>query len=167
MAKRITRGALFGALLCLVCPLCIWIGPIPIGLSLLAVMLAALLLPWQEALSCVAVYLALGCLGLPVFAGFQGGPGVLIGATGGFIISYPAVVLCIGACKKKGNGRTYMGCAFGLLISYACGLLWYCCVAAPASLGTAVMTCILPFVPFDILKIILAVFLTKLIRARM
>ena len=166
MAKRITRCALFSALLCLISPICIPIGPVPVSLSLLAVMLMALLLPLGEALTCVGVYLALGSLGLPVFAGFGGGIGMLFGATGGFIFSYLFVVLCIVALHKTGKYGSHMGCVLGLLVSYVCGLLWYCYVAAPVSFLTAVMVCVVPFIPFDILKILLAVWLSNRMKAR-
>jgi biotin transport system substrate-specific component len=72
MARRMTRCALFGALLCLISPICIPIGPIPISLAVFAVMLIAQVLPRYEALTVVCLYLVLGALGLPVFAGFSG-----------------------------------------------------------------------------------------------
>ena len=166
MARRMTRCALFGALLCLISPICIPIGPIPISLAVFAVMLIAQVLPRYEALTVVCLYLALGALGLPVFAGFLGGVGALLGATGGFIFSYPLLALCAGiAHGRKGRG-VYLGCGLGVLVSYACGLLWYCYVASPDSLQTALVACILPFIPFDALKIVLAVWLSGMIRAR-
>ena len=166
MARRMTRCALFSALLCLISPICIPIGPIPISLAVFAVMLIARLLPRYEALTCVCLYLALGALGLPVFAGFLGGVGALLGATGGFIFSYPLLALCAGiAHGRKGRG-VYLGCALGVLVSYVCGLLWYCYVASPDSLQTALVACILPFIPFDALKIVLVVWFSKMIKAR-
>ena len=166
MARRMTRCALFGALLCLISPICIPIGPIPISLATFAVMLIAQVLPRYEALTVVGLYLALGALGLPVFAGFCGGVGALLGATGGFVLSYPLLALCAGIRPERKGMSAYLGCGLGVLVSYLCGLLWYCYVASPGSLQTALVACILPFIPFDALKIVLAVWFSKMIKAR-
>jgi biotin transport system substrate-specific component len=161
-----TRCALFGALLCLISPICIPIGPIPISLAVFAVMLIAQVLPRYEALTVVCLYLVLGALGLPVFAGFSGGVGALLGATGGFIFSYPLLALCAGVHPGRKEMGVYLGCTLGVLVSYLCGLLWYCYVASPGSLQAALVACILPFLPIDALKIVLAVWFSKMIKAR-
>jgi biotin transport system substrate-specific component len=161
-----TRCALFGALLCLISPICIPIGPIPISLAVFAVMLIAQVLPRYEALTVVCLYLVLGALGLPVFAGFSGGVGALLGATGGFIFSYPLLALCAGVHPGRKGMGVYLGCTLGVLVSYLCGLLWYCYVASPGSLQAALVACILPFLPIDALKIVLAVWFSKMIKAR-
>lgn len=166
MARRMTRCALFGALLCLISPICIPIGPIPISLAVFAVMLIAQVLPRYEALTVVCLYLVLGALGLPVFAGFSGGVGALLGATGGFIFSYPLLALCAGVHPGRKGMGVYLGCTLGVLVSYLCGLLWYCYVASPGSLQAALVACILPFLPIDALKIVLAVWFSKMIKAR-
>lgn len=166
MARRMTRCALFGALLCLISPICIPIGPIPMSLAVFAVMLIAQVLPRYEALTVVCLYLVLGALGLPVFAGFSGGVGALLGATGGFIFSYPLLALCAGVHPGRKGMGVYLGCTLGVLVSYLCGLLWYCYVASPGSLQAALVACILPFLPIDALKIVLAVWFSKMIKAR-
>jgi biotin transport system substrate-specific component len=168
MIRRMTRCALFAAMLCLLAPLSFPLGAIPVSLSLFAVMLMALLLPSGDALISIGVYLALGCVGLPVFAGFQGGAGALLGVTGGFVFSYPLVVLCVGWLGKRITKRprlgAYLGCIAGLALCYVCGVAWYIFAAAPPSPGAALMVCVLPFLPWDILKVIAACELAFLIR---
>ncbi|MBR0090613.1 MAG: biotin transporter BioY [Lachnospiraceae bacterium] len=80
--------ALMSALLCVLCPVSVPIGPVPVSLGVFAVYLISYVLtPLQAALCCV-VYLLLGAAGLPVFAGYQAGVMRVIGPTGGYLAGY-------------------------------------------------------------------------------
>lgn len=75
--------SLFAALLCVLSPLTIPVGAVPVSLGIFAVLLCSSVLGMRRSLVAVLVYIALGAVGLPVFAGWQGGFGVLAGPTGG------------------------------------------------------------------------------------
>ena len=171
MLSRICVVALFSALICILSPLAIPIGPIPISLSLVAVLLSVMLLGVWGSLSAVAVYLMLGAMGLPVFSGGMAGLGVLLGPTGGYIWSYLPICLLCGWLyrtlffsrpnKKRGFFKLFWGivCGLpGLLLCYLLGTLQYMLVAS-ISFWSALAVCVIPFVGFDLLKLALVAFL--------
>src|SRR5215211_4890498 len=107
-------------------------SPVPFTLQVLAVILSGLLLgPRYGALS-QAIYLLIGAIGVPVFAGFSGGLGIVLGPTGGYLLSYPAAAAVAGlatraatsASRRRGLWASFQwGCA-GLIIIYAIGSTW-------------------------------------------
>ena len=80
--------AIMAALMCILGPLSIPIGPVPVSLTNLVVLLAAVLLGAKLSTVSAVVYILLGLVGLPVFSGFQGGVAKLAGPTGGYIIGF-------------------------------------------------------------------------------
>ena len=89
-----TLCALFAAVICVLSPISIQIGPIPVSLGLLGVLLAASVLGPVRGVTAVLVFILAGACGLPVFSGGRGGFSVLIGPTGGYIWGYlPAAVI--------------------------------------------------------------------------
>lgn len=179
MLSRICVVAFFSALICILSPLAIPIGPIPISLSLVAVLLSAMLLGVWGSLSAVAVYLMLGAMGLPVFSGGMAGLGVLLGPTGGYIWSYLPICLLCGWLyrtlffsrpnKERGFFKLFWGivCGLpGLILCYLLGTLQYMLVAS-ISFWSALAVCVIPFVGFDLLKLALVAFLgEKMLRIR-
>lgn len=145
------------------------IGAIPVTLQTLVVYLAAGLLGWQCGLFAVLAYLLLGFVGVPVFSGFAGGAFVLLSPTGGYLIGFLFIPLIMGAflpwAKRETDGKKILpyalGAALGVLCCYAFGTLW--CVLGiggeAAGLVAALSTCVLPYLPFDIVKIAAAVLL--------
>ena len=89
--KQLTMTAMFTALTILFAQIILPLSftPVPLSLSLLPVYLSGAILPKRYAVYSQLVYLLTGVAGLPIFAGFKGGPGVLFGPTGGFLIAYP------------------------------------------------------------------------------
>ena len=163
----ITRCALFAALLCLISPIAIPVGAIPVTLSLFAVLLAALMLKWKAAAVAVAVYVLIGCCGMPVFSGGQGGAAVLFGPTGGYIWSYiPMAVIVSKFGKGKPPWQACAACVGGLIVCYLCGTLQYALVSGSGFVA-ALRVCVLPFAGFDIAKILCAVFLARKIEKRL
>lgn len=159
-AKTVTRMGL----MCVVLILCSWCTlpfGIPFTLQLAGVFLSVGVLGSVQALGCVLVYLVLGCLGLPVFAGFSGGIGVLLGPTGGFLLGFLPLCLFCGWLYPKTKTHWGKGLVFGagLLIDYLLGTLWYVLVftGGQASLLPALTVCVLPFVIPDVLKIMVSV----------
>lgn len=161
--KNITLTAVFAAILCVSAPFPIPIGPVPITLSLLAVFLCGAILPAPYAAAATLVYIALGTVGLPVFSGFEGGVGKLVGPTGGFIWAYPLMVLVIALSVKLFQKRSIFSLSAGmlaaLLICYAMGTFWYSYLTGTPFKSSAAV-CVLPFIPADLLKAASAVAVT-------
>ena len=163
--RRACICSLFAALLCVLSPFAIPIGAVPVSLSVFAVLLCAAMLGPLSASVSVGVYLLLGAIGLPVFGGGMGGFGVLIGPTGGYLWSYLPMCLISGllyrALFKKRAQRWitrallgFLAGVPGLLVCYFLGTLQYMLVAK-VSMTVAIVACILPFLVFDLLKLLL------------
>ena len=158
----LTTAALLCALCAVLSQIQIPIPPVPISLSLLAVHLCGTLLGVRWGTAAVCCYLMLGAAGLPVFAGFAGGLSVLFGPTGGFLFGYIPCVWIVGtATRRFGFSRRtlFFAMALGTLACYALGAAWFMLLSGSRA-GAALAACVLPFIPGDILKIILAVTLS-------
>lgn len=166
----LTYIALFAVLMAV----CAWISTpktpisVPVTLQTFAVFAALTILGGRRGLWAVLVYLLMGLVGLPVFTGFQGGPGVLLGTTGGYIIGFVGSALAYWLVTAKlGGGLPGMvcGCLLGLLVCYAFGTVWfltlYTSTKGPISLAAALMACVVPFIAPDLLKMALAVLLAR------
>lgn len=152
--RNMTLTAMLTALLCAAGPVTLPVGPIPLSLTTAVLMLMALLLGAGRATACCGVYLMLGLLGVPVFSGFTGGVGALMGPTGGFLLGYlPLTALCGFLCGRT-ERRLLQGAAFcaGTLLLYLLGTAWYAWHTGVSPM-TALGVCVLPFLPGDILKI--------------
>lgn len=143
--------------------ICSWISvplTIPVTLQTFAVFTAAGLLGPKKATSSVLVYILLGAVGLPVFHGFTGGFGILLGTTGGYIIGFLFASAAVGLLVKY-LGRTVprliISMTAGLLICYFFGTVWFLFVyigsIGPVSLLTVLSWCVFPFIIPDMLKI--------------
>lgn len=166
--RQLTMTAMMTALMCLIGPLTLPVGPIPLSLTTAVLMLCAMLLgPKQACMGCAA-YLLLGLAGLPVLSGFTGGAGRLLGPTGGFLLGYlPLTALCGVVCNLTDRriwhalGMTAAACSL-----YAVGTIWYC-VQAHTSLHAALAICVIPFLPMDALKIITVLLLGPVLKRRL
>ena len=92
----ITVTALMTAVTCILAPLSIPIGPVPISLTNLAIYISLYLLGWKRGTISYLIYLLIGLVGIPVFSGFTGGPAKLAGPTGGYIIGFIAMAIIAG-----------------------------------------------------------------------
>lgn len=140
-------------------------SPVPINLAILSVFLAGGLLGPKAGAVSQLVYVCLGLMGLPVFAKFSGGPGVLAGPTGGYIIGYIVTAFLAGLIIHKvkaepKTGRIAAGFSMGLLACYVPGTLWFMYVTG-AGLMPALAMCVFPFLPGDGFKVFVATILTK------
>ena len=144
-------------------------GLVPISLATFGVMMAGLLLGWKFGLMAVAVYVLLGAVGVPVFAGFKGGIAALTGPTGGYIIGYLPYAVLAGLPVKKAQesfwGRLAL-LALGTLACYALGTAWFM-HATKRTLGESMGLCVLPFLPGDAVKMALSSFLAPRLRKAM
>ena len=167
--KMTVYASLFVALIAVGAFIAIPIGPVPIVLQNLFVLLAGLLLGPVWGLACVAVYLIIGLAGLPVFAGGTSGLGKLFGPTGGYLLGYlPCVFITASVSKGLGKKTAFdiLAMVLGSLIVYAAGVPWLKAVTG-MSLEKAVMAGMVPFLIGDALKIVAAAFLAKSLRPLM
>ena len=102
---QLTTCALMVALMCVLGPMSIPIGPVPISLTNFAIYLSLYLLDWKKGTISYFIYLLLGFAGLPVFSGFTGGVAKLAGPTGGYIVGFIPMAIIAGFvidhCKKR------------------------------------------------------------------
>jgi biotin transport system substrate-specific component len=162
-ASTITRTALMAAVTAVAAQITVPLFPVPFTLQVLAVILSGLLLGVRHGALAQAVYVLVGAIGVPVFAGFTGGLGHVLGPTGGYLISYPIAAAVAGLAAKSvtGDSRSrelwfgfFWGCA-GLAVIYAFGATWLA-VISDLTPTEAIVTGILPFVIFDLIKVGLA-----------
>lgn len=164
--KTITTCALFAALMCICGPLSVPIGPVPVSLTNLVICLAVMILGSRSALISYAVYLLLGLVGLPVFSGFQGGIGKLAGPTGGYLIGFLFLIPISGIIMEKSRRKptvTILGMILGAAVTYTFGTIWFIAIMK-CTITYAMTLCVWPFVPFDLIKIFLAVFVGQAVR---
>lgn len=150
--------ALFAALTAVCTQIAIPVGAVPVTLSLLPLLLASALLPWRYAGLTALVYLLMGLVGLPVFTGMAGGPGKLLGVTGGYIWGYLPCAALSGWLMEKWGRSFWKRCAamaLGVAACYAFGTAWFM-LTKHAALWASLTMCVLPFLPGDAVKIALA-----------
>lgn len=106
----------------------------------------------------VGAYIAVGAVGVPVFSSFQGGLGALFGPTGGFIFGFTALAFFCGIKTEKIILRIVYALS-GLIICHICGILWFSLTSG--SIMSAFISASLPYIPKDILSVILAGIFSK------
>ena len=160
--------AMFTAVICVLSQISIPVQPIPFTLGLFAIFLTGALLSPRNALLAALVYLLLGAVGLPVFVGFKGGPGALVGMTGGYLMAYPLMAFITALSYKLAKKYKVIALAVGMVISlllcYLIGTAWFTYIT-DNTFYTALTLCVFPFVVFDLLKIALAISLGTVLRA--
>lgn len=148
--------------------LCAWIsiplGALSVTMQTFGVGLTLCLLGGKRGSITVFVYLLLGIVGLPVFSGFRGGLGVLLGASGGYILGFALFALIYWLLTALWHKLQIPALALGMAACYGFGTGWFCAVYAPGSFGEAFVTCVLPFLAPDAVKLILAVLLSRRLR---
>lgn len=169
-ATRVQTAALFVALITAGSFVAVPLpgSPVPIVLQNLFVLLAGVVLPPGWAALSAAVYLLLGAVGLPVFAGATGGIAHFAGPTGGFLLSYPVVAAVTGwilgnhspSPRQSGTGRLVVAVSVGFLLVYAFGVPWLALTTGMAP-GAALLAGMVPFLPGDALKAVAIVVLVR------
>lgn len=161
--RQMTRCALFAAQIAV----CAWIG-IPLGdtvftLQTLAVFLTLGLLGGKWGTVSILCYLLLGAAGAPVFSGFRGGIGMLLGPTGGYLWGFLCTGLCFRAVEKWGRIPAMI---LGQLVCYGCGTLWYA-VYTGGGIEWILLQTVVPYLLPDAVKLLLAHRLTATLKKRM
>ena len=159
---------------------CSWIslqiGPVPVTLQTLAVLAVLMTTGGRRGTIAIAVYLALGAIGVPVFSGFKGGLAAFAGPTGGFLIGFLAAALVYWLLEKLVFARLMTSqkkrIIFGFvnsfifeLLMYTVGVIWFMTVYAaqtgPVGLVTVLGWCVIPFIIPDLVKIAAAVIISS------
>lgn len=162
------------ALFAVLTAICSWISiptMIPFTLQTFAVFLAVGVLGGKRGTLAVVVYILLGAVGVPVFAGFQGGLGILLGNTGGYIIGFLFTALLMWGMEVLLGRKLWVlavSMVLGLIVCYAFGTAWFMVVyarnTAAVGLATALGWCVIPYIIPDLVKIALALALTRTLR---
>ena len=157
---NLTVIGLMTAIMCILGPLtlAIPISPVPISLTTLAIYLTAILLGMRKGSVVCLVYLLIGFVGIPVFSAFTAGPGKLLGPTGGYLIGYVIMALIIGFFVDRypeKMGWTIFGILLGTLVMYGMGTAWLAYTAG-MTFSQALFAGVIPFIPGDLAKIIVA-----------
>ena len=161
---------LFAALL----TICSWISiptTIPFTLQTLGVFLAVGLLGGKRGTIAVLLYLLIGAVGVPVFAGFKGGIGALAGPTGGYLIGFIGTALMMWFCTARFGVSTkalIFGMIIGLLVCYCFGTMWFMWIynrtqGSISLLGT-LSACVFPFILPDLIKMAVSILLINRLR---
>ena len=152
--------------------ICSWLAiPTPaveFTMQTFAVFMTAGLLGGRRATWAVIVYLLLGAVGVPVFAEFTGGLGIMLGTTGGYMLGFVLTTLLVWVLEHFLGEKTWVlvvSLVLGMVLCYTFGTAWFMVVyareAGAIGLGTALAWCVFPFVPVDAAKLVLAMFLRK------
>lgn len=170
-AKFTVRDMCFIAMFAVIIAVCSWISvplTVPITLQTFGVFAALGVLDGKKGTIAVIVYVLLGAVGLPVFAGFKLGIGTLLGTTGGYIIGFVLSGIVYWAITDKFGTKlavTVIAMALGLLVCYAFGTAWFMLVytrsKGAVTLWSALGWCVFPFIIPDAIKIALAILVSE------
>lgn len=151
--------------------ICSWISiptAVPFTLQTFAVFFVLLALGGERGTLATLVYVLLGAVGVPVFAGFSGGIGILLGSTGGYIIGFlftGLIYILFTKFFKKNIVMKILALVIGLAVCYAFGTAWFMHVYIKSSGEVGLLTvlgwCVFPFIIPDLLKLALAVVISK------
>ena len=172
--KLNTYDVVFIGIFAALIAICSWISiptTVPFTLQTFGVFMAVGILGGKRGTLAVLVYILLGAIGLPVFAGFTGGIGILFNTTGGYIIGFLFSALVMWGMEKllgKKRWVLIVSMLVGLVVCYACGTLWFMVVymntTGSVGLATVLGWCVIPFIIPDLVKIALAYFLSERLR---
>ena len=146
------------------------VGPVPFTLQTFGVFMAVGVLGGKRGSLAVLVYILLGAIGVPVFAGFSGGLGILLNNTGGYIIGFLFSALVMWAMESLWGKKPViqiLSMVVGLIVCYAMGTIWfmvYTRTSGAVGLGTVLGWCVIPFIIPDLVKIALAFVLSRRVR---
>lgn len=177
MARGRTYDMAYTAVFAVLIAVCSWISiptVVPFTMQTFAIFLAVSVLGGRRGTLSIVVYVLLGAVGIPVFAGFKGGIGVLLNTTGGYIIGFIFAGLMMWLMEAVFGRRLWVqavGMALGMLSYLTVGTAWFMAVylhrTGPVSLGTVLGWCVIPFLIPDIIKLVLALSFGNILRSRL
>lgn len=169
--RRLVLIAMVTAITCILAPFSIPIpiSPVPISLTNLVLLIGIYVLGWKDATVSFLIYLLIGAAGLPVFSGFAGGLGKIVGPTGGYLVGFIFMTIIAGiSVERFGNNRFLVaaGMVLATAVTYIFGTAWLAhqlemTFTAALSIG------VVPYLPGDTAKIVLAVVTGPILRSRL
>lgn len=136
--------------------------PMPVGVPMtmqtFAVALTAIILGSKKGAAAALIYVLIGAIGIPVYSNFTGGYQYLAGPTGGFLLFFPvmAYIIGLGAEKFRRVNVGFIAClTAGIVVDYIGGILVFCLVTH-GTVWAGLAACVLPFIPTEIVKAVLA-----------
>lgn len=166
--QQMAVTGLMAAVICILGPMSIPIGIVPISLTMFAIYLSLYAVGmWRSAVSYL-IYLLIGLVGLPVFSGYTSGPGKLFGPTGGYLLGFFFLALIAGYFIDRFETwyMSFLGMTLGIVVCYGFGTVWLA-YQAGMSFQEALAAGVLPFIPADLVKIVLAVLIGPVIRKQL
>lgn len=156
-ARDISYSALFAALTAIGAQISIPIGEVPITLQVLFILLSGLILGARLGFLSQMIYLLMGTIGLPVFAGFKGGFVYLYGPTGGYLIAFPMAAFLVGLISERNENITGYALASlaGIVVIYFLG--WFRLGLFMYDFEKAFKVGVAPFIVIDLIKAAIAV----------
>lgn len=161
-----TKELVYVALCAVIIAICSWISiptAVPFTLQTFGIYLTIAVLGGKLGTISFLIYLTLGAIGLPVFAGFKGGFAALTGPTGGYIIGFLATALIMWSFEKffgKNKISFIISAIIGLVVCYSLGTIWFMKVFSaangPIGLAATLGMCVVPFIIPDLIKLVLA-----------
>ena len=155
--------ALFAAITCVLAPLAVPIGPVPISLTNLVIYISLYVLGWKRGTITYIVYLLVGLVGLPVFSGFEGGIGKFAGPTRRYLVGFIFMSVICGIFIEKWHEISpvhvtlnMLGMILGTVAAYAFGTAWFC-LSTGTGVVAALSLCVFPFIIGDLIKMAIAV----------
>ena len=171
MKKLETVDLIRIALFAVIIAICSWISiptTVPFTLQTFAVFTTLQVLGGKRGTYSILIYLLLGAIGVPVFANFTAGIGILLGSTGGYLVGF---LLCglvywfITAKFGESMPTIIMAMVIGMVLCYTFGTLWFTIVyghnTGTVGMLTVLSWCVLPFILPDIAKMVAATMLSK------
>lgn len=169
--RRLVLIAMVTAITCILAPFSIPIpiSPVPISLTNLVLLISIYVLGWKDATVSYLVYLLLGAFGLPVFSGFAGGLGKIAGPTGGYLTGFIFMTIIAGIFVERYTERRILvitGMVLATMVAYVFGTAWLAFQMELPFTG-ALSIGVIPYLPGDTVKIILAVLTGPVLRSRL
>lgn len=161
--KRLVLISLFTALLCVIAPLSISIGQVPISLATLMVMLTSFVLGKRDSVIVVLIYILLAAIGIPVLAGYKSGISSLLGMTGGYIFGYIPLAYLSSFFGVNTYLKKVIGMLIGTFVLYFVGTVWFI-IFTKMALWPALLACVFPFLLGDAIKILIVTLFEERIR---
>lgn len=172
MKKQITLRIVLIALFASLIAVGAWISipiTVPFTLQTLVIFILIITLGFRDSLICIALYIILGLIGVPVFSGFKSGVAAILGPTGGYIIGFlfmPLVYFLSDKCFSKVISKKYIvqfiGLVLSTLVCYIFGTIWFLVVYTnEITLWKTLLMCVIPFIIPDIIKMIIAIFVSN------
>lgn len=169
-----TKELVYTAIFAVLIAVCSWIAipaTVPFTMQTFAVFLTVLLLGGRRGTQAVVVYLLMGAVGVPVFAEFTGGLGGLLGSTGGYLMGFLAMSCFYWLLVKQPGKHLVLDVVAllgGLALCYGFGTIWFVKVyganVGAISIATALSWCVIPYIIPDVVKLVLAVTLSRRLR---